>query len=151
MSTNLIKESIDAEPQIFYYKMMGDYYRYLAEVQTKESHEKSTASAEDAYSTATKLAEKELPVTHPIRLGLALNYSVFFYEIKNEPENACSLAKAAFDNAIAEVDNIKNETYKDTTLIMQLLRDNLTVCNISIANLVPLALDVWVRPWSING
>ncbi len=111
---------------------MGDYYRYLAEVQEGEPQGKSTVSAEEAYQTATKLAEAELAVTHPIRLGLALNFSVFFYEIKNEPDKACSLAKAAFDTAISEVDTIKDETYKDSTLIMQLLRDNLTVCLLNL-------------------
>ena len=33
----------------------------------------------------------------------------------------------AFDDAIAELDTLKEDSYKDSTLIMQLLRDNLTV------------------------
>ena len=65
--------------------------------------------------------------THPIRLGLALNFSVFYYEIMNDPSKACELAKKAFDDAIAELDSLKEDSYKDSTLIMQLLRDNLTV------------------------
>ena len=65
--------------------------------------------------------------THPIRLGLALNFSVFYYEIMNKPDEACKLAKKAFDDAIAELDQLREDTYKDSTLIMQLLRDNLTV------------------------
>ena len=84
-----------------------------------------------------------MPTTHPIRLGLALNYSVFYYEIKNKPERACELAKKvfillmmtfnvmlfikAFDDAISDLDQLKEDSYKDSTLIMQLLRDNLTV------------------------
>jgi len=69
----------------------------------------------------------ELAPTHPIRLGLALNFSVFYYEILNSPDRACRLAKAAFDDAIAELDTLSEESYKDSTLIMQLLRDNLTL------------------------
>ncbi|CAD6264451.1 unnamed protein product [Miscanthus lutarioriparius] len=73
------------------------------------------------------IAVKELPPTHPIRLGLALNFSVFYYEILNSPDRACSLAKQAFDEAISELDTLGEESYKDSTLIMQLLRDNLTL------------------------
>jgi 14-3-3 protein beta/theta/zeta len=65
--------------------------------------------------------------THPIRLGLALNFSVFYYEILNAPDRACHLAKQAFDDAIAELDTLNEDSYKDSTLIMQLLRDNLTL------------------------
>ncbi|CAM9326229.1 unnamed protein product, partial [Lampetra planeri] len=68
-----------------------------------------------------------MPPTHPIRLGLALNFSVFYYEIVNAPAKACELAKTAFDDAIAMLDSLTSESYKDSTLIMQLLRDNLTL------------------------
>jgi hypothetical protein len=71
--------------------------------------------------------DEGLPPTNPIRLGLALNYSVFFYEILNEPQQACGLAKTAFDDAISELDSLQEEQYKDATLIMQLIRDNLTL------------------------
>ena len=66
-------------------------------------------------------------VTHPIRLGLALNYSVFMYEVLNDPDEACKMARTAFEDAIAELDNVAEDSYKDSTLIMQLLRDNLTL------------------------
>lgn len=58
---------------------------------------------------------------------MALNFSVFYYEILNTPDRACHLAKKAFDEAIAELDTLSEESYKDSTLIMQLLRDNLTL------------------------
>ncbi len=67
------------------------------------------------------------PAVPSFRLGLALNFSVFYYEILNSPDRACRLAKAAFDDAIAELDTLSEESYKDSTLIMQLLRDNLTL------------------------
>jgi len=45
----------------------------------------------------------------------------------SSPDRACHLAKQAFDDAIAELDTLSEESYKDSTLIMQLLRDNLTL------------------------
>lgn len=45
----------------------------------------------------------------------------------NSPDRACHLAKQAFDDAIAELDALSEESYRDSTLIMQLLRDNLTL------------------------
>ncbi|XP_071854127.1 14-3-3 protein beta/alpha-A-like isoform X2 [Apostichopus japonicus] len=110
----------------FYLKMKGDYYRYLAEVASDEAKTSTVEEAQKAYDKACEVA-KELPSTHPIRLGLALNFSVFHYEIRNQSTEACTLAKSAFDEAIAELDSLKEDSYKDSTLIMQLLRDNLTL------------------------
>ncbi len=73
------------------------------------------------------MGSKSLATTHPVRLGLALNYSVFYYEIMQTPEKACKMARDAFDEAIADLDNVQDDYYKDSTLIMQLLRDNLTL------------------------
>ncbi|XP_031566012.1 14-3-3-like protein 2 [Actinia tenebrosa] len=114
------------EAKVFFLKMQGDYYRYLVEVATGDTRDELTEKSLKAYQDAST-ATKELPSTHPIRLGLALNFSVFYYEIKNLPDKACELAKKAFDEAIAELDSLKEESYKDSTLIMQLLRDNLTL------------------------
>lgn len=47
----------------------------------------------DIFSSMQDIANSELPPTHPIRLGLALNFSVFYYEILNSPDRACNLAK----------------------------------------------------------
>merc|ERR1739845_142544 len=95
----------------------------------KEGDSKSKASenARAAYQEAANVAEKDLAVTHPIRLGLALNYSVFQYEVLGSPDEACKMARTAFEDAIAELDNVSEDSYKDSTLIMQLLRDNLTL------------------------
>ncbi|CAN0449423.1 unnamed protein product, partial [Discosporangium mesarthrocarpum] len=101
--------------------------RYLAEFQQGDSRKESADKALEAYQTATSSTVADMPPTHPIRLGLALNFSVFYYEILNNPEKACKLAKQAFDDAIAELDTLNEESYKDSTLIMQLLRDNLTL------------------------
>ena len=59
------------------------------------------ASYLDAAYEAALTESKELKSTNPIRLGLALNFSVFHYEIKKNKAQACSLAKSAFDNAVS--------------------------------------------------
>merc|ERR1712054_116313 len=107
--------------------MKADYYRYIAEFTTEEAKKKASESARQAYEAAKEVAEKDLAVTHPIRLGLILNYSVFQYEVLQNPEEACKMARTAFEDAIAELDNVNEDSYKDSTLIMQLLRDNLTL------------------------
>ena len=127
IATQLIPNSVGDEGKVFYYKMKGDYHRYLAEFQAGDVRNKSSSDALDSYQEASRIANKDLPPTHPIRLGLALNYSVFLYEVQSKSQEACDLAKQAFDDAIAELDTLDEESYKDSTLIMQLLRDNLTL------------------------
>ncbi|ORX52773.1 14-3-3 family protein epsilon [Hesseltinella vesiculosa] len=127
LDESLIANATDGESKVFYYKMKGDYFRYVAEYATGDQRKNAATSAHDAYKSATDVAQVELATTHPIRLGLALNFSVFYYEILNSPDRACHLAKQAFDDAIAELDTLSEESYKDSTLIMQLLRDNLTL------------------------
>ncbi|XVF25651.1 hypothetical protein REPUB_Repub13aG0231700 [Reevesia pubescens] len=127
INEHLIPSCLGGESNVFYYKMKGDYYRYLAEFKMGDERKEAADQSLKAYQSATTTAETELPPTHPIRLGLALNFSVFYYEIMNSPERACHLAKQAFDEAISELDTLNEESYKDSTLIMQLLRDNLTL------------------------
>uniref|UniRef100_A0A7S3JEB4 14-3-3 domain-containing protein n=1 Tax=Euplotes harpa TaxID=151035 RepID=A0A7S3JEB4_9SPIT len=127
LKSHLIPQSTDPEAKVFYYKMEGDYYRYISEFTRGAEKEDAATKSKNSYQEAHLIAEKDLEATHPIRLGLALNYSVFFYEILQEREKACEMAKTAFDDAISGLDNVSDEYYKDSTLIMQLLRDNLTL------------------------
>merc|ERR1712146_696815 len=101
LDTKLIEGAApSAEAKVFYLKMKADYYRYLAEFATGERKNAHALMADDAYASATKSAA-DLAPTHPIRLGLALNYSVFLYEVQSKSSEACKLAKQAFDDAIA--------------------------------------------------
>jgi 14-3-3 protein epsilon len=127
LDDSLIKTAKDTESNVFYQKMKADYFRYLAEFKDGDVRKEIGDKAKEAYSTATEEAARGLAPTHPIRLGLTLNYSVFLYEVQGETSEACTLAKQAFDDAIAELDTLDEESYKDSTLIMQLLRDNLTL------------------------
>ncbi|MBA0566079.1 hypothetical protein Goshw_010091 [Gossypium schwendimanii] len=127
LDTRLVPSASSGDSKVFYLKMKGDYHRYLAEFKTGAERKEAAESTLTAYKSAQDIANTELAPTHPIRLGLALNFSVFYYEILNSPDRACNLAKQAFDEAIAELDTLGEESYKDSTLIMQLLRDNLTL------------------------
>merc|ERR1712087_983184 len=94
------------ESKGFYQKMKADYWRYIAEFSDGDKKAKAAESARQAYEDAHNVAEKGLAVTHPIRLGLALNYSVFQFEVLSNPDEACKMARTAFEDAIAELDNV---------------------------------------------
>lgn len=127
LEKHLIPNVTNDESKVFYLKMKGDYHRYRAEYADEANKAEVIEQSQQAYTEAMDIAKEKMPSTHPNRLGLALNFSVFYYEILNTPEKACHLAKEAFDDAIAELDTLETESYKDSTLIMQLLRDNLTL------------------------
>merc|ERR1711979_19863 len=127
LDANLITKASTGESKVFYQKMKADYYRYIAEFSDGDKKSMAAEKARQAYADASSVAEKDLVVTHPIRLGLALNFSVFQYEVLQNPDEACKMARTAFEDAIAELDNVAEDSYKDSTLIMQLLRDNLTL------------------------
>uniref|UniRef100_A0A8C6QWB8 14-3-3 domain-containing protein n=1 Tax=Nannospalax galili TaxID=1026970 RepID=A0A8C6QWB8_NANGA len=118
LDKHLIPPANTGKSKVFYYKMKGDYHRCLAEFATGNDRKEAAESSLVAYKAASDIEMTELPPTRPIRLDLALNFSVFSYEI-NSPDRACRLAKAAFDD-------LSEESYKDSTL-RQLLRANLTL------------------------
>merc|ERR1712167_51570 len=77
LNGNLLEKASTDESKVFYHKMKADYYRYIAEFKTEDEKKAAAENARKAYEDASNIAEKDLSVSHPIRLGLALNYSVF--------------------------------------------------------------------------
>ncbi len=126
IDTYLLKNATSAEAKVFYLKMKADYYRYTAEVCSGKELEDVSQKALENYEAAKKVAAT-LPATDPVRIGLALNYSVFLYEIRKNPKEACVMAKTAFDEAISGLQDLEEDKYKDAASIMQLLKDNLTL------------------------
>ena len=100
LDKHLIPKASNAESKVFYLKMKGDYYRYLAEVAVGDSRTAVLDDSQKAYQEAFEIAKSKMQPTHPIRLGLALNFSVFYYEILNSPEKACQLAKTVSSKKI---------------------------------------------------
>ena len=133
LDESLLPKDNTTEGQVFYSKMAGDYYRYLAEFATADDRKTKAQSAQRKYEEATKTGQS-LPATNPIRLGLALNYSVFYYEILNAPQEACTLAKSAFDDAISELDRLPVRAGAFT----------LTCCGVGVSFAPRALLPLWV-------
>jgi 14-3-3 protein epsilon len=83
----------------------------------------------NAYLNAVEVAKENMSPAHPIRLGLSLNFAVFYYEIDSSPDKACALAQQSFDDGLADADSVEEALQKDSTMILQLLRDNLNLWN----------------------
>jgi len=134
LELHAIPSALSGESKVFFHKMAGDYYRYIAEISYSDKRKQMADKSFAAYQTASDIAAAELLATHPVRLGLALNFSVFYYDILDDATGACLLAKPAFDDAIAELDSLSEECYRDSTMILQLLRDNLLLWTSDLQN-----------------
>ena len=121
----LIPNAPDTENKIFYLKLKGDYYRYKCEYVNGKDLEDACNKADKVYKEALDIANKELPISNSTRLGLSLNYSVFYYEIKKLKDEAINIAKNAFDESMKILDDLEISKAKDTLLIIQLLKENL--------------------------
>merc|ERR1712048_717875 len=107
-------------------KMVGDYYRYVAESAKDETKEKVKNGALEGY-TAAKQHSQTLNACNPIRLGLALNFSVFYYEVLNDHKKACELGEKALADALEKIDEVDEETFRDAKSIIELLKENLSL------------------------
>ena len=121
----LLPNAIDVENKVFYLKLKADYFRYKCEFTNDKEFDDACAKAEKAYKEAYEISNKEMSITNSTRLGLDLNFSVFYYEIKGLREEACNIAKNAFEEAMKCLDDLEKSKAKDTLLIIQLLKENL--------------------------
>jgi 14-3-3 protein epsilon len=114
------------ETKAFFYKMIGDYYRYVAECANENDLEKVKNGALENYQLAQTTSES-LNACNPIRLGLALNFSVFHYEVMNNHKQACELGEQALSDALEKIDDVDEETFRDAKSIIELLKENLSL------------------------
>jgi len=127
--SSMKRHQTSMESSVFFTKMLADFYRYLAEISMEENlpdFEEKRANALELYSQAKALSEGKLHKAHPLWLGVALNVAVCYYELMKDRKQACKVAKNAFNEAIFRLDSLDELFYKDSTLLMQLIRDNLT-------------------------
>jgi 14-3-3 protein epsilon len=129
---NLVKDkcirlAANSESKAFFLKMAGDYYRYIAESAQGDKLNEVKNGALEYYTQASEVSEKELGACNPIRLGLALNFSVFYYEVMNNHKRACELGESALQSALDKIDECDEETFRDAKSIIELLKENLSL------------------------
>ena len=120
----LSREGCADEAKAFFVKMVGDYYRYIAENAKDATLEEVKTKAKEAYESANRI---DLPACNPIKLGLALNFSVFNYEVLKDHATACSLADEALQSALDKIDELEEDDFRDAKSIIELLKENLTL------------------------
>ena len=124
INQQVLANACAGEAKAFFDKMVGDYHRYSAENATGEQFEAAKQAALEAYAEADKI---ELTPCNPIRLGLALNFSVFHYEVMKNHKAACELADKALQDALDRIDELEEEEFRDAKSIIELLKENLTL------------------------
>merc|ERR1712232_132009 len=108
----------------FYLKMKADHHRWTTEFKTGSANTEAVDNARRAYEDAAAAAGSSQLA---LRLGIALNLSVLLFEGLGDRDEANRVARAAFDDAIVEIDNAQKDGIKvedDVNLICGLLRDN---------------------------
>ncbi|KAL3099118.1 hypothetical protein niasHT_025562 [Heterodera trifolii] len=123
----LFPKATDPEPKVFYLKMKADYYRYMAEVATATDEDRSRVVelAKGAYQEAMEIATSKIAATNPTRLGLALNFSVFNFEILKSVDEARKLAQKAIDLAQAEIATLTVPLADDASINLRMMRENM--------------------------
>ena len=122
----LLKKTLIDESKVFYLKMKGDYCRYLCEILNLNENQNYIDESEKSYKEANDLAQN-FPWINPVRLGLSLNYSVFYYEIKKNVNQAIKIAKEAIKGVKKQNDKIKEDEDKDALLTLQTLKENILI------------------------
>ena len=131
IDNNLLPKATTDEAKVFYHKMKGDYYRYIAENVEGDTKKKYSDLGLASYNAALDAA-KNIDYKNPIKLGLALNLSVFYYEVVGNKEEACKLAQETLDKskeALTGADD-EEEEVKDAMSIINLLQENLSMWKI---------------------
>ncbi|CAI2372788.1 unnamed protein product [Moneuplotes crassus] len=129
LDDHLLSNTSDSEEKVAYLKMKATYLEYISEFAKASDKYNTVQECKNCYEEAQEIAERDLEPIHPTRLSLFLNFSMFNYEILNEPQIACDMTKNVLDSTISELEHRSNEYSKDSARIIQLFRDSLTLWN----------------------
>ena len=124
----LIPSCTVEENRVFYYKMLADYFRYSIDFyghNASKDYMDAVGEALANYRYAMELGRRHLEPTSPIFLAMVLNYTIFVYDMQNNVDEAVLVGEAAFNQAINRTHELDEVDHKESTLLLQLLRDNL--------------------------
>ncbi|KAH0792662.1 14-3-3-like protein GF14-6 [Histomonas meleagridis] len=121
VQNKLIPRTSDTTMRGMMFKMIGDYQRYLAEIQRGYERRESTNRAMAAYQEAEDLIVACCSPAAAPRLSLMLNMAIFKFEILSDPDEALAFVKKAYADGVAVIDNLHNEEYTDSILLLQML------------------------------
>jgi len=132
-----LKSIINNEDKAFYMKLRADHLRYRTEIITKDSNPQLIVITEEAYKLAKEFSDERLPMSHPLRLGIDLNYAIFFSTILKNKDKAFLIAKSAYEKGIEGKKQLHNTQVNEFEEIMNLLLEfiNSSTSNESLKNI----------------
>lgn len=125
IDTSLLSVSDDTESVVFYTKLKGDYYRYLAEMRPED--DTSLMRAKNSYESAMRTVGDEMRISDPVYLGLVLNFAIFQYELLNMKDEAIDRLDGSFNEAVRYLEELEEQDYAEATMILELMRDNISI------------------------
>ena len=125
----LLPKNEEDEILVFLYKLKADYFRYICEFAEGNEYQDNLIKAEEYYKKAYEIADKKLPIINCNRVSVALNYSIFLYETKKDKKSGFDIAQNTFKESMKFIDDLEKPKYRDTLLIIQLLKENIIFWN----------------------
>ena len=125
----LLPKNEEDEILVFLYKLKADYFRYICEFAEGNEYQDNLIKAEEYYKKAYEIADKKLPIINCNRVSVALNYAIFLYETKKDKKSGFDIAQYTFKESMKFIDDLEKPKYRDTLLIIQLLKENIIFWN----------------------
>ena len=125
----LLAKNEEDEILVFLYKLKADYFRYICEFAEGNEYQDNLIKAEEYYKKAYEIADKKLPIINCNRVSVALNYAIFLYETKKDKKSGFDIAQNTFKESMKFIDDLEKPKYRDTLLIIQLLKENIIFWN----------------------
>jgi 14-3-3 protein epsilon len=125
ISQLLLPNATDPQMVVFFHKMKGDLYRYIAEFSDESESIAAGNAGEESYSAAFDVAESHLPLSDPVRLTLILNAAVFRYEIRKDADSASEMLERTLADIEGDSMDLKEDEAREVCETLDIMRGNL--------------------------